>query len=86
MLKTAAQGCAVVWGPHVHNFRQEAALLESAGACRRVADRAELARVLRELAADAGERRRMAVAAREAVALQKGATKLTLEALRGRCR
>jgi len=86
MLEPAAQGCAVVWGPHVHNFRQEAALLESAGACRRVADRAELARVLRELAADAGERRRMAVAAREAVALQKGATKLTLEALRGRCR
>ncbi|MBM3989543.1 MAG: 3-deoxy-D-manno-octulosonic acid transferase [Planctomycetes bacterium] len=86
MLEPAAQGCAVVWGPNVQNFRQEAALLESAGACRRVADRVELARVLRELAADADERRRMAVAAREAVALQKGATKLTLEALRGRCR
>ena len=30
MLEPAAQGCAVVYGPHVHNFRQEAALLESA--------------------------------------------------------
>lgn len=85
MLEPAAQGCAVVWGPHVQNFRQEAALLESAGACRRVADRADLARVLRALAADAGERERMAIAAREAVALQKGATKLTLAALRDRC-
>jgi 3-deoxy-D-manno-octulosonic-acid transferase len=75
----------VVWGPHVQNFRQEAALLESAGACRRVADRAELARVLAELGRDAGERERMAVAAQRAVALQKGATALTLEALRGRC-
>lgn len=85
MLEPAAQGCAVVWGPHVQNFRQEAALLESAGACRRVADRAELARVLAELGRDAGERERMAVAAQRAVALQKGATALTLEALRGRC-
>ena len=85
MLEPAAQGCAVVWGPHVQNFRQEAALLESAGACRRVADRAELGRVLAELGADSAERERMAEAARRAVALQKGATELTLTALRGRC-
>ena len=85
MLEPAAQGCAVVWGPHVQNFRQEAALLESAGACRRVADRAELAQVLAELSGNADERGRMAVAAKQAVALQKGATKLTLEALRSRC-
>lgn len=85
MLEPAAQGCAVLWGPHVTNFPQEAALLESAGACRRVADPSELARVLRELASDEPGRRRMAEAARAAVVLQQGATALTLDALRARC-
>lgn len=85
MLEPAAQGCAVVYGPHVDNFRQEAALLETVGASRRVADRAQLRSVLAELAGDASARQRMAEAAQRAVKLQKGATSLTLRALVSRC-
>lgn len=86
MLEPAAQGRAVVYGPHVHNFVQEAALLESAGAALRVADAAELESVFRELLADAPRRGRMGAFGLEAVAAQKGATKLTLEALVETCR
>lgn len=85
MLEPAAQRCAVVYGPHVHNFRQEAALLESLGAARRVADLRELAATLGEFAADPQLRERMANAAGEAVERQKGATQLTLSALVDRC-
>lgn len=86
MLEPAAQGRAVVYGPHVHNFVQEAALLESAGAALRVADAAELERTFRELLADAPRRGRMGAFGLEVVAAQKGATKLTLEALVETCR
>jgi 3-deoxy-D-manno-octulosonic-acid transferase len=71
MLEPAAQGRAVVYGPHVHNFRQEAALLENAGASRRVADGAELETALRELLADPEGRARMGAAGLEVVAAQK---------------
>ena len=81
MLEAAAQGKAVLFGPHVRNFAQEAALLLSRGACRQVADEAELARALRELAADPGLRGEMAAAGRAVVEGQKGATELTLRAL-----
>jgi 3-deoxy-D-manno-octulosonic-acid transferase len=85
MLEPAAQGRAVVYGPHVHNFVQEAALLESAGAARRVANSAELESAFRELLADPATRARMGACGLEAVAAQKGATVLTLEALVRRC-
>jgi 3-deoxy-D-manno-octulosonic-acid transferase len=81
MLEPAAQGKAVLFGPHVDNFDQEAALLLAAGACRRVADAAELERELARLAADADERARMGRAGIEAVVAQRGATRLTLAAL-----
>lgn len=85
MLEPAAQRRAVVYGPHVDNFRQEAALLESSGAALRVAGRAELTRALAELASDRPRRDAMAVAAAAAVQRQKGATRLTLSALADRC-
>ncbi|MBK8179216.1 MAG: 3-deoxy-D-manno-octulosonic acid transferase [Planctomycetes bacterium] len=81
MLEPAAQGKAVVYGPHVANFVSEAALLEAEGASRRVADPAELERVFRDLSQDDGARRRMGAAGLSAVERQKGATALTLEAL-----
>jgi 3-deoxy-D-manno-octulosonic-acid transferase len=74
-----------VYGPHVENFRQEAALVERGGASRRVADREGLSAALRELAVDADARGAMALAAQRAIALQKGATVLTLHALLDRC-
>lgn len=85
VLEPAAQGRPVLFGPHVSNFAQEAALLEEAGGARRVADAGELAAAVAELAADAGARRRMARAGVAAVERQKGATSRTLATLRERC-
>jgi 3-deoxy-D-manno-octulosonic-acid transferase len=85
VLEPAALGRAVLHGPHVQNFRQEVALLRSAGAAREVADGAELALALRELAADGELRRRMGEAGRSAVAAQAGATARTLELFEERC-
>jgi 3-deoxy-D-manno-octulosonic-acid transferase len=85
VLEPAALGRPVLHGPHVQNFRQEAALLRSAGAAREVADGAELAQALRELAADGELRRRMGEAGRTAVAAQAGATARTLKLLEELC-
>ena len=81
MLEPAAQGKAVLFGPHTHNFDQEAALLLAAGACLVVPDAAALERELARLLADAPERARMGEAGMAAVAAQRGATRLTLAAL-----
>ncbi len=81
MLEPAAQGKAVVYGPHVDNFLSEAALLEEAGASRRIADALGLEQAFRELVADDGARTRMGQAGLSAVDRQKGATALTLAAL-----
>ncbi len=84
MLEPAAQGRAVVFGPHVHNFQQEALLLEKAGAAVRVPGEARLGETLAALLADADRRAEMGAAGRGAVEGQKGATALTLAALRER--
>ncbi len=81
MLEPASQGKAVLFGPHVENFDQEAALLLAAGACRTVAGPEELERELARLLADGEERERMGRAGMAAVAAQRGATLLTLRAL-----
>ena len=81
MLEPAAQGRAVLFGPHVENFDQEATLLLAAGACGKVADEAELERELARLLADPEARARMGAAGVRAVGSQRGATRLTLEAL-----
>jgi 3-deoxy-D-manno-octulosonic-acid transferase len=81
MLEPASQGRAVLFGPHVDNFDQEASLLLAAGACRTVADEEELERELARLLSDAEERERMGRAGMAAVTAQRGATLLTLRAL-----
>ncbi|MCY2958527.1 MAG: 3-deoxy-D-manno-octulosonic acid transferase [Planctomycetota bacterium] len=81
MLEPAAQGRAVVYGPHVGNFLQEAGLLERAGAAVRLAGEADLGPELRALIDDPGRRRSMGAAGRAVVEAQKGATALTLRAL-----
>jgi 3-deoxy-D-manno-octulosonic-acid transferase len=85
MLEPAAQGKAVVYGPHVANFPQEAALLERHGAARRLAGREALGGALAELLADPAARARMGAAGIAAVEAQKGATRLTLEEVARRC-
>ena len=81
MLEPAAQGKAVIYGPHVGNFQQEAALLEEAGASRRVDGAEGLERALRELTSDDSLRTAMGQAGLSAVDRQKGATALTISAL-----
>ena len=81
MLEPAAQGKAVVYGPHVDNFLSEAALLEEAGASRRVSGGHALERAFRELTGDDETRTRMGQAGLSVVERQKGATALTLSAL-----
>lgn len=84
MLEPAAQGRAVVYGPHVGNFVQEAGLLERAGAALRIGGEGELGHTLRTLLEDPVRRSAMGAAGRAVVEAQKGATALTLRALRER--
>jgi len=81
MLEPAAQGLAVLYGPHVFNFRAEAALLERAAAALRIAGEGELGPAIRALLDDPERRRSMGAAGRAAVEAQKGATALTWKAL-----
>ncbi len=85
MMEPAAQGCPVVYGPHVQNFLNETAMLEQAGAARRVEDPEGLQVALAELMGDAGMRLKMGDAGRKAVIAERGATKATLNALQERC-
>ena len=81
MLEPAAQGRATLFGPHVTNFAQEAAILRAEGGCRQLAGVAELGPVMAELLRDDAERARMGAAAVRAVDSQRGATAKTLAAL-----
>jgi len=85
MLEPAALGRAVVYGPHVGNFVQEAALLERAGASQRLAGQAELGPAFAALLSDSARAQRMGLAGMRAVEEQKGASARTLEALRRGC-
>lgn len=85
MMEPAAQGCPVVYGPHVQNFLNETAMLEEAGAALRVEDPEGLQSALAELIGDREMRLRMGEAGRKAVIAERGATKATLNALQERC-
>jgi len=84
MLEPAALERAVFYGPYVQNFTSEAALLERAGAACRIGGLAELGTTLANLLADPTARATMGQAGRAAVEAQRGATLLTLAALRER--
>jgi 3-deoxy-D-manno-octulosonic-acid transferase len=83
MIEPAAYGAAVVFGPHVWNFRDTAERLLSAGGARQVPDAAGLESAVRDLLGDAFERRRLGEAARAFVTLQQGATERTVMLLHG---
>ena len=83
MIEPAAYGSAVVFGPHVWNFKDPARRLLERGAARQVADAAELAAALTALLGDPAERARMGAAARAFVQEQQGATGRTVELLAG---
>ena len=81
MLEPAAQGKPTLFGPYVKNFRQEAALLLDAGGAVRVESTDALARELRALAADPERAAAMGARAMASVAAQRGATRITTDAL-----
>src|SRR5262249_47868293 len=81
MIEPAAYGAAVLFGPHVWNFRDTAERLVEAAAAIQVAEGEELQREVRSLFADDEKRRRMGEAARQFVLAQQGATTRTLIAL-----
>ena len=82
LLEPASQGVAVVHGPRVANFREEAALLGAAGAAFEVALPEQLAARLAELARDPGARQRAGAAGQAVADRSRGATERVREALR----
>jgi len=81
MIEPAAYAAAVLFGPHVWNFRDAAARLTAAGGALQVADAAALEAAVRRLLADGAERAQMGAAARYFVKEQQGATERTLALL-----
>lgn len=81
MMEPAAFGKPVVFGPHCHNFKEEVALLLGHGGAVQVTDLASLKATLGELLADPERAATMGRAARDTVALRRGATERTLSAL-----
>lgn len=81
MIEPAAYGAAVVFGPHVWNFRDTAARLTAAGAAIQVADAGELEVAVQRLLADTAERQRLGKAAQQLVQAQQGATARTIDCL-----
>jgi 3-deoxy-D-manno-octulosonic-acid transferase len=81
MIEAAAYGSAVLFGPHVWNFKADAALLLRERAAIQVADAASLEAIVGRLLADAEERRRLGSAAQLLVMQQQGATAHTVELL-----
>ena len=78
MLEPALRKKAVLYGPHATNFRDSAALLESAGASVVVADAGDLERQMTRLLRHADTRREMGEAGFAAVAARQGAVAQTL--------
>jgi 3-deoxy-D-manno-octulosonic-acid transferase len=83
MIEPAAYGSAVLFGPHVWNFRDPVRRLLEVGGAVQVRDAAELESAVGRLLEDVDERRRLGEAARELVRQQQGATARTLDVLDG---
>ncbi len=83
MIEPAAYGAAVLFGPHVWNFRDPAKRLVECGGAVKIIDEAELEKAVRTLLTDPARRTAMGLAARAFVAEQQGATERTLDLLAG---
>lgn len=81
MLEPASYGAAVVFGPHVWNFRDAAARLVEVGGAVQVNDAAGLENAITVLCGNVPQRRALGAAARKFVLSQQGATERTLQAL-----
>jgi 3-deoxy-D-manno-octulosonic-acid transferase len=81
MIEPAAYGAAVVFGPHVWNFRDTANRLVTAGAAVQIGDAASLGETVERLLHDPQERQCIGSAAQQFVRSQQGATERTLQCL-----
>ena len=79
MLEPAAQGRAVIFGPHTANFRRDVELLHEAKAVVQVGSREEFVTALGALLADDARRAELGARAREVIAQNQGATARTFE-------
>jgi len=78
LLEPASLGVAALFGPHMSNFREIAAMSLSYASARQVADAAALSREAMALFHDADGRRRMGESGRRLIAEQGGATALNM--------
>jgi 3-deoxy-D-manno-octulosonic-acid transferase len=81
MIEPAAYGAAVIFGPHVWNFRDTAVRLIEQSAAIQVLDGRSLETVVERLLADSEERQGLGNRAREFVFSQQGATQRTMACL-----
>ena len=81
MIEPAAYGAAVIFGPHVWNFRETADKLVTAGGAVRIRGPADLKENVRWLLKSADERERLGRNARDFVMKQQGATDRTIDCL-----
>jgi 3-deoxy-D-manno-octulosonic-acid transferase len=79
MIEPAAYGTAVIFGPHIWNFKETATRLIGARAAVQVADSDQLAKVIHDLLQNNEERLRLGNRARLLVQAQQGATGRTLD-------
>lgn len=85
MLEPAAQGIAVVTGPYVDNFTQEARILAAAGALELLRAPEDLGVALGRLGADPELREQMGASGMRATESQQGAALKTAVALQATC-
>jgi len=81
-MEPGSLGKALLWGPHMFNFPEEAAALIEAGAAREVAEAADIAAALVDLLTHGERRRQMGEAARAAIRRMQGATARNIDLVR----
>lgn len=81
-LEVAAHGCPVLFGPHMENFPEIAAMLLRTGGAREVSDEESLFEQLQDILAHPEKGREMGAAAYRTLISQRGAVKRTMDALR----
>lgn len=81
VIQPLAVGLPVIHGPHMQNFRDVASLASHAGASKIASTPAELGAAVRELLADATERKKMGLAASELVKQNLGASRRYAQAI-----
>lgn len=81
-MEAGSLGKALVWGPHMFNFAEEAPAFIEAGAARTAADVPGLAAVFIELLTRPERRRQMGEAARDTIRRMQGATARNIDLVR----